>query len=112
MRGRLLAATLGALALLAAAPTADAHSIGQFPAIEAATNALARKYPAAEIPVVYCPPAAGHVHKLRCNYEFLRGFQLCDGYVNVRFRSRRSRRLKTRVRRAYCGVPGGPRRPY
>jgi hypothetical protein len=100
------------LAALVVTAPADAHTLNPFRAMEAGTASVARKYPAAEIPVVYCPQFPGHVHRIRCNFEFLRGFQLCQGFVAVRYASRRSHRLKRKVGRATCGVPGGPQSPY
>ncbi len=100
------------LAALVVAAPAGAHTLNPFRAMEAGTAAVARKYPAAEIPVVYCPQFPGHVHRIRCNFEFLRGFQLCQGFVVVRYASRRSHRLRRTVGRATCGVPGGPQSPY
>jgi hypothetical protein len=109
---RTFVCAIALVAVLVVAPAAGAHRLDPFRAMEKGTSAVTNRYRAAEIPVVYCPQLPGHVHRIRCNFEFLRGFQLCQGFVTVRFASRRSHRLRSRVGRATCGVPGGPQTPY
>jgi hypothetical protein len=111
--GRSLLPALLCGAFLAAASAADAHKLSQSRAQEAGQAAVQRKYRrvATFPPVVFCPYRRGHVHKFRCNYEFGYGGEICDGFVSVRFRSRTSRKLRFRITRAYCGVPGAPSHP-